>query len=670
MITIAALAAASSMMGAPNDTPAQHTQRMAWWNNARFGMFIHWGLYAVPAGKWGAKNGYGEWIHEEAQIPLPEYEKFEKQFNPVKFNADTWAKMAKDAGMKYVVITTKHHDGFNLFKSKYSDWSVSSTPFKRDVMKELSTAVRKQGMTMGWYHSIMDWHHPDYLPRRSWEKDRPTAGADMDRYVKYLHNEVTQLLKDYGPIGVLWFDGEWENTWTPKYGKELYDLCRKLQPNIIVNNRVSPGRDGMGDASLKAGDYGTPEQYIPATGLPGQDWETCMTMNGHWGYNAYDTNWKSSQTLIRNLVDICSKGGNYLLNVGPRADGTFPPEAVARLHDIGAWMKVNGESIYGTTASEFDVLPWGRSTTKRHGQRTTLYLSVFDWPKDGKLVVPGVGNTPLYAKVLGGSRVPVVRDGGDLVVSVPRHGENENATVVAVTVEGAPVIYKAPVITAPTQLVVNSVPVTIKASFRQVVRYTLDGSTPTNSSQGYHRAIQIPGGVVLKAASFVDGKRVSSVVQSRFQRVKPLPAVTGGQTQFTLQRESYKGTWEKLPNFDKLSVDETDYVSTIVPPMSSGQPIEKTGLRYSGYVEVPEDSVYIFSLASDDGAKLWIDGRLVVDNDGLHGATTKTGSIALAKGAHKIVLNYFNGTGGAALNLKWATPGKDAVEIPFQALSH
>jgi len=669
MITLAI--AAVAFLQNPVDTPAQHTQRMAWWNNARFGMFIHWGLYAVPAGKWGDQNGYGEWIREEAHIPVAEYEKFEKQFNPVKFDAQAWAKMAKDAGMKYVVITTKHHDGFNLFQSKYSDWSIASTPFKRDVMKELSMAVRKEGMTMGWYHSIMDWRHPDYLPRRGWEMaDRPATGADMDRYVKYLHNEVTQLLSDYGPIGVMWFDGEWESTWTSKYGKALYDLCRKIQPKVIVNNRVSPGRNGMDDATLAAGDYGTPEQYIPATGLPGQDWETCMTMNGHWGYNAYDTQWKSSRTLIRNLVDICSKGGNYLLNVGPRADGTFPPEAVTRLQDIGRWMKVNGESIYGTTASSFDSLAWGRSTTKRTGKKTTLYLQVFDWPTGGRLVVPGVGNTPVGARILGGKKVTVVRNGGDLIVQVPSKAPNADATVVALTVEGAPVVYRAPVISAPTQLIVNPVPVLLQGATGQQVRYTLDGSIPTGSSPLYKGVVKVSDTATLRAASFIRSKRVSSVVESSFQRVTPRPSLSTPSLSPGLLRELYQGSWQKMPNFDSLKVTVSDVVNEISVPLVANKPQENVGARYSGYVTVPADGVYMFALNSDDGGMLWIDDAVVVDNDGLHGAALKTASVALAKGRHRIVLGYFNGAGSAALQLKWGAPGATLRELKGGEIGH
>ncbi len=214
-------AAASTV--APNalvETPAERDARLEWWREARFGLFIHWGLYAVPAGTHGSETDYGEWIMTSAQIPVPEYEQFVPEFNPVDFNADEWARLAKAAGMKYIVITTKHHDGFALFDSAVSDYDIMATPFKRDIMKELADACAKYGLKMGWYHSIMDWHHPDYLPRRGWE-ERSAEGADYARYVSYLRDQVTELLTKYGPIGIMWFDGQWEGTWTHEDGLPL-----------------------------------------------------------------------------------------------------------------------------------------------------------------------------------------------------------------------------------------------------------------------------------------------------------------------------------------------------------------------------------------------------------------------------------------------------------------
>ena len=421
----------------PEESKAQHDARMAWWRKSRFGMFIHWGIYSVPSGEWNGKTEYAEWIRESAKIPIDTYKKFQGMFNPVKFNAKDWAKMAHDAGMQYLVITSKHHDGFNMFDSKYTDFKVTNTPFKRDPIRELSKAVRAEGMTFCLYHSIMDWHHPDYLPRRGWEvKDRPEAGADFSRFVQYLRNDVQQVLTDYGHLGVIWFDGEWENTWKEPYGSELYALCRTVDPKVIVNNRVGHARD------RKLGDYSTPEQEIPATGLPGVDWETCMTMNDNWGYNKADHHYKTVEVLIHDLVDIASKGGNLLLNVGPTPEGTFPPEAIDRLKGIGGWMKVNHDSIYDTTASVFDKLPWGRCTVRSGTKRSTLFLHVFDWPTDGKLLVPRLTNKVRSARILGGSKVTYLESGTDVVLKVPQSPVNTIDTVIAVEVEGSPKIGK------------------------------------------------------------------------------------------------------------------------------------------------------------------------------------------------------------------------------------
>lgn len=675
VITFAALAAAAVLRqggAAPAaDTPAQHNARMAWWRDARFGMFIHWGLYSIPAGKWGNGTNYGEWLREEAHVPVGEYEKLQGQFNPTKFDANAWAKMAKDAGMKYVVITTKHHDGFNLFPSNYTDWSVKNTPFHRDVMKELSTAVRKQGLTMGWYHSIMDWHHPDYLPRRSWEgASRPADGADFNRFVTYLHNEVRQILTNYGPIGVMWFDGDWESTWNPALGRDLYDVCRTAQPNVIVNDRISGLRSGGVDPSKKEGDYGTPEQYIPDTGLSGRDWETCMTMNDHWGYNAADNHWKSSQSLIHNLVDICSKGGNYLLNIGPRADGTFPPEAVSRLKDIGKWMHTNSESIYGTTASQFEALPWGRSTTKRVGGDTALYLQVFDYPEKGRLVVPGLANDPTRVRLLGGKGLGFERSGGDLIIYLPPKASSMETPVVRVDVAGRPTIYVAPKIVAPTDMIVGAVPVSIEARRGQEVRYTLDGSMPDANSPVYSGPLSVRKDTTVKAATFVNGKLVSSVTTASFRTVTPLPAVSVDSAEPGLTVETYSGDFEKMPNFDSLTSASSATTDDIALPMQNGHPQEHVAQRFRGYIEAPEDGVYTFTLTSDDGGKLWIDGKVVADADGLHSAQTVNGTIALAKGRHRIVLGYFNGTGDAALKLGWGLVGREPHPSAASDFSH
>ncbi len=423
------------------ETPEQHAARMKWFGEARFGMFVHWGLYAVPAGEYGGKTGYGEWIMESAKIPASEYEKFVPQFNPEKFDAHEWARLAKDAGMKYLVITSKHHDGFGMYRSDLTDWCIKSTPFQRDPLKELAAACKEEGITFCLYHSIMDWHHPDYEPRRAWN-DTATNAPSMDRYVGFLKGELSELLTRYGPLGILWFDGEWEGTWNTERGIEIYNHVRSLQSQIIVNNRVGRGRAGMSgmDKGQGVGDYGTPEQEIPPTGFgPGVYWESCMTMNDHWGYNKHDEHWKSASALIRNLIDCASKGGNYLLNVGPTAEGLIPGGSIERLRAIGQWTKANGEAIYGTEAGPFRKLAWGRCTQKSDGQETVLYLHVFDWPADGKLFVPGLRNEPKSAELLvSGKKLNAKKTAEGVVIEVPPAAPDAISTTIALRVAGPP----------------------------------------------------------------------------------------------------------------------------------------------------------------------------------------------------------------------------------------
>ncbi len=393
--------------------------------------------------KWVASRIYFgvEWIMETGRIPVSTYETFADQFNPVKFNAREWVRMAGNAGMKYIVITSKHHDGFGLWDSALTDWDIGRTSFHRDPLRELADACHEAGIRLCFYYSIMDWHHPDWGTRRAWN-DVASGTPDMDRYTRYMKGQLKELLTGYGPIGIIWFDGEWESPWTHERGVDLYNYCRALQPDAIINNRVGKGRAGMAgmDKGLGVGDYGTPEQEIPATGFgPGVDWESCMTMNDHWGYNKTDQNWKPTQTLIRNLIDCASKGGNYLLNIGPTSEGLFPAASIERLAQIGTWMQANGEAIYATHASPFDQLDWGRCTQKRIGDRTRLFLHVFDWPANGKLIIPNLANKPIKAFLLdGGKSLDFSAARNRVTVDLGGLTPNPYATVVAIDIPGAP----------------------------------------------------------------------------------------------------------------------------------------------------------------------------------------------------------------------------------------
>ncbi|MCL5097707.1 MAG: alpha-L-fucosidase, partial [Candidatus Omnitrophica bacterium] len=422
-------------------------QRMKWWREARFGMFIHWGLYSVAAGRWNDKpvQGLSSWTLNTIGVPLDEYTPLIHRFNPTQFNPDTWVKLAKAAGMKYIVITSKHHEGFCLFDSAYTDYDVMSTPFQKDILLELSDACRREGIRLGFYYSILDWHHPDYLPRRQHDT-RPVDGANFDRYVIYMKNQLRELATHYGPLAVLWFDGEWDNTWNHDRGLDLFHYTRSLQPLMLINNRVDKGRqgmEGMTKSTAYGGDFGTPEQTIPPSGVPGVDWETCMTINDTWGYKQDDHNWKSSSTLVRMLIDTASKGGNFLLNVGPKGDGTLPEAIVTRLEDIGKWTSANGEGIYGTAASPFTKgLAWGRVTQRKLANgRTRLYLHVFDWPGNGELVVPRLRSQVVDAYLLADpshARLEASQDATGVILSVPSTAPDKVATVVVLDIQGEP----------------------------------------------------------------------------------------------------------------------------------------------------------------------------------------------------------------------------------------
>jgi len=336
------------------ESKADKDARMQWWRDATFGMFIHWGAYAVPAGIYKGKEvqGVGEWIMHTANIPIPEYEAYVRQFNPQQFNAKEWVSIAKQAGMKYIVITSKHHDGFGLWDSRVSSYDImDASPFKRDILKELSEACKAEGIKLCFYHSIMDWHQPDAESKKEYTHQH-TEKPDWNKYRDtYMKPQLKELLEKYDPA-VLWFDGEWIPEWTEEQGKELYNWLRAMKPNLIINNRVGKGRQGMQGMNAyahAAGDFGTPEQEI-LEGTSDTDWESCMTMNDSWGFKKNDLNWKSSKMLIDNLIDIAAKGGNYLLNVGPEATGLIPQASVERLAEMGKWLKVNGEAIYATKA--------------------------------------------------------------------------------------------------------------------------------------------------------------------------------------------------------------------------------------------------------------------------------------------------------------------------------
>jgi alpha-L-fucosidase len=444
---------ASAQTGAPIDTGDRHAEqtlikleapervaeRLAWWSDARYGMFIHWGLYS----QWGAHypgadgkllNGKTEHMMRHLRLPFALYSTIADVFNPKEFNADQWVTAAKNAGMKYMVITSKHHDGFAMFKSPSNPYNiVDRGPFRRDVIKELAEACRKQGLKFGVYYSLgRDWEDPDVPTemkadgnRRSNDWDFPYE--DKKNFTKYFERKVKpqirELLTQYGPISLMWFDTP--EKISPAQSEELMKLIHSLQPDCIVNQRVGN----------RMGDYRVAEQNVPDAGYS-DPWETCMTLNKHWGYYLGDEAWKPTETVIRTLIDIVSKGGNFLLNVGPTGEGIIPAPSIDRLNEVGAWLKINGESIYGTGASPIGKPAWGRCTQKVTPSGTTLYLHVFEWPANGKLTVPGIKGRVASARLISGNQTLETSSAADgLTITLPAAAPDKIASTIALQVD-------------------------------------------------------------------------------------------------------------------------------------------------------------------------------------------------------------------------------------------
>ncbi len=428
------------------DSAEKKDARMAWFREARFGMFIHWGLYSQLAGEWRDKHvtGGAEWIQKYLAIPSSQYSPLVKTFTGAQFDADAWVKAIAGAGIRYICVTTKHHDGFCLWPTQYNDgWNIAATPFGRDPLKELSAACKRHGVTFCIYHSILDWHHADW-PGRPPYNDYAKGAPDKEKFRDYLYGQLEELFTNYGPIGMIWLDGSWDrNHWNSDDGKQLEDFIRTLQPSVVINNRSGylPPQPKLAIeikneySYVFAGDYISPEGEVPATGLPGVDWETCQTMQlpNNWGYSRI-VGFRTYVDLQRQLIDVASKGGNLLLNIGPTGEGAITPQALGCLQKFGAWMKVNGEAIHGTTASPFPELPFNGRCTQKPGK---LFLHVFDWPADGKLSVP-MANEVKRAVLLADPARPLAatRTSRGARIALPAQAPDPVASVIALEIEG------------------------------------------------------------------------------------------------------------------------------------------------------------------------------------------------------------------------------------------
>ena len=433
--------------------------RMSWWREAKFGLFIHWGVFSVPAGYLKDKPVHGdmcdfsEWIMFNAKIPMTEYQSYAKKFNPVKFDADSWVKVAKDAGMKYIIITAKHHDGFAMFCSKVSKWNIcDASPFGRDPLKELAAACMKYGMKLGFYYSqAQDWNNGgsvwgsyDGITLKSGSKWDVAQEFNMDNYIDQIAvPQIRELLKNYGDDipSIIWWDTAFDMN--QNRAEKIYKAVQQVKPGIIMNNRL--GGDYNGDTE-------TPEGFIPSKGYEGRDWETCMTMNDSWGFKRDDNNWKSTESLIRNLCDIASKGGNYLLNVGPDSRGLIPQQSQDRLAEIGKWMLKNGEAIYGSKPTPFGdeagkfsntekdekgkpkfFSSWDWRCTTKPGK---IFLMIFKWPANRKFELSGLLSNVSKAYLLdGGEGLDAKQTTTRVTISLPEEMPDKIASVVCLEID-------------------------------------------------------------------------------------------------------------------------------------------------------------------------------------------------------------------------------------------
>lgn len=386
----------------PKESPEQKAERLQWWTDARFGMFIHWGIYALPARH--------EWVRNKEKMTVKEYQKYFDLFYPDLYNPEEWARAAKKAGMKYMVITTKHHDGFCLWDSKYTDYKVTNTPWGKDLIKPMVEAFRKEGIKVGFYYSLIDWHHPEYTSdhkhpmRDNEEYVKQDKNRDMGKYAEYVRNQVTELLTGYGEINLLFLDfsfdpqegyaGKGRDDWE---SIKLLKLVRELQPHIIVNDRLDlldiPG----------GWDFRTPEQFMPRgwVTMNGKNvpWETCQTFSGSWGYYRDQYTWKSNRQLLLMLIETVSKGGNLLLNVGPTARGNFDERAMDRLHGMGEWMFLHDRSVYGCTQAPDMFIKPDNCLLTYNKKLNRIYVHVLEWPFKS-LHLDGLSGKVKYAQLL------------------------------------------------------------------------------------------------------------------------------------------------------------------------------------------------------------------------------------------------------------------------------
>ena len=637
---------------------ASTAANVAWWHEARLGMFVHWGLYSVAAGQWEGKDipGWGEWLLNKIKVDPAVYANtLMPRFDPVKFDADAWVRAAKDAGMGYIVVTTKHHDGFLLWDSATTDLDLTGTPFGkagRDPLRELAQACQRHGIRLGLYFSLMDWSDRDYLPRREWDT-RTTDGASMPRFVDRMHAQVKELTDGrFGPVAILWGDGDWEHSSTTWRAEELMASVRAAQPGILVNDRWS-----------LPGDYATPENRIPDGALPARPWETCMTMNGTWGHVVHDHRWKPETELIRNLVDIVSKDGNYLLNVGPMGDGSFDAPTQERLAALGAWMRTNGEAIRGCGPVGCARPAWGRLTAS--ADRHRVHAIVFELPTDRTITIDGIAGVPARARVLGapGIAVSTRANGPSLSITIGEGALDPAASVIALEWDGEPAIVGTPELIGGEDLFLHETELAFKLPAAGEIHVTLDATAPTIDSPRYTVPINVQRTTQVRARTFVDGVAAGAPFEAILRRAEWIPGSDDVPPEPGVTWSIMPGRFERVPPEPWRGAGITHGTASVIG-LPSPRPADAFALRLDGFIHCDHAGIHAFTLESDDGSTLEIDGHRVVDHDGLHGPTRMTGKAALDIGWHRFTIRYIEADGGESLKLLWTTPKDEPGTAP------
>ncbi|MDA1261911.1 MAG: alpha-L-fucosidase [Planctomycetota bacterium] len=653
----------------------------AWWREARFGMFVHWGLYSEAGSVWKDRflPGWSEWMLNRKKIPPAEYyAELMPRFDPADFDANAWVIAAKNAGMKYIVITTKHHEGFAIWPSAIGDRDIAETKFGkpiadggrgRDPLRELADACERHGLKLGFYYSLLDWAHPDYLPRREWDM-RPIDGAEYSRYAQFMRAQVKELLDGrYGKIAVLWGDGDWEHGAREHTSDEIVAMARALQPGILVNDRWS-----------QPGDYATPENKIPESRLD-RPWETCMTLNGSWGFARDDYDFKSAPVVLQNLADIVSKGGNYLLNIGPDGRGRIDTGSLAVLAGIGQWMQTHSTSIYRNGHTALPIPEWGRWTMGLNLDGTsTLNAHIFSSPKSGVIRLDGVIDDPTEVRVLGGEFASPTfrREGPDVVANLEPAAldaisKTSAHSVLAFDFATAPRILTAPAILGDERMFVGTTTVRFAPPpAGATIHLTTDGSQPNANTVALGAndrgefAVVLDRTSTLRARTSWQGNMSNAETTVLFSRSELLPAKKCGDT-LGLEARVILGEFEIVPANEAFEVSTQKSLNkTITIPV--GVPADRYAVQLQGMIDVPASGVYRFEIASDDGSELWIAGVRIIDNGGLHGAIPKVGDVALAIGCHDLDVRMFESVGSEALVLRWRLPlTTQFAEIPVEA---